>query len=61
MDDPFGPSIIIVIALALAAVVRAAEAAIPFIDEGETQRLAGDGDAKAKRALRLIRRHERAE
>lgn len=53
MDDPFGPSIIIAIALALAAVVRMAEAAVPFLDEGELNRKADDGDAKAKRALRL--------
>ena len=33
MDDPFGPSIIIVLSLILAALVRLAEAAIPFIDE----------------------------
>ena len=61
MDDPFGPSIIIVIALLLAAVVRIAEAAIPFLDEGEVNRRAEEGDAKARRALRLIRRSERAE
>ena len=61
MDDPFGPSILILIALLLAAVVRAAEAAIPFIDEGEANRRAEDGDAKARRALRLVRRSERAE
>ena len=56
MDDPFGPSIIIVIALLLAAVVRIAEAAIPFLDEGETNRKAEEGDVKARRALRLIAR-----
>ena len=61
MDDPFGPSIIIVLSLILAALVRLAEAAIPFIDEGETRRQADDGDAKARRALRLIGRAERAE
>lgn len=61
MDDPFGPSIIALIALILAAVVRAAEAAIPFLDEGEIARRADEGDAKARRALRLIRRSERAE
>ncbi|MDO4867661.1 MAG: hemolysin family protein [Clostridia bacterium] len=61
MDDPFGPSILILIALLLAAVVRAAEAAIPFIDEGEANRRAEEGDAKSRRALRLVRRSERAE
>ena len=59
MDDPFGPSIIIAIALALAAVVRMAEAAVPFLDEGELNRKAEDGDAKARRALRLVQRAEK--
>lgn len=59
MDDPFGPSIIIAIALALAAVVRMAEAAVPFLDEGELNRKAEDGDAKARRALRLVQRTEK--
>ncbi|MBR1820686.1 MAG: HlyC/CorC family transporter, partial [Clostridia bacterium] len=45
----------------LAAIVRVAEAAIPFLDEGEINRKAEEGDAKARRALRLIRRSERAE
>lgn len=61
MDDPFGPSIIALIALILAAIVRIAEAAIPFLDEGETNRKAEEGDVKARRALRLIARSERAE
>ncbi len=61
MDDPFGPSIILFVTLLLAAVVRAAEAAIPFIDEGELKRHAEDGNARAQRAQRLIRRSERAE
>ncbi len=61
MDDPFGPSIFALIALILAAVVRTCEAAIPFLDEGEINRKAEEGDAKARRALRLIRRSERAE
>ena len=61
MDDPFGPSIIALIALLLAAVVRVADAAIPFLDEGEINRKADEGDAKARRALRLIQRSERAE
>lgn len=61
MDDPFGPSIIALIALILAAIVRAADAAIPFLDEGELNRRAEEGDAKARRAMRLIRRSERAD
>ena len=60
MDDPFGPSIIIILSLILAAAVRAAEAAIPFLDEGDVRRRADDGDAKARRSLRLIRRAEDA-
>ena len=61
MDDPFGPSIISLVLLILAAVVRIADAAIPFLDEGEINRRADEGDAKALRALRLIKRSERAE
>ena len=61
MDDPFGPSIIALIALILAAIVRAADAAIPFLDEGEINRHAEEGDDKARRAARLIRRGERAD
>ena len=53
MDDPFGPSIVIFLALLLAVIVRMAEAAVPFIDEGETQKKADAGDAKARRALKL--------
>ena len=58
MDDPFGPSIVIILSLILAAAVRAAEAAIPFIDEGELRRQAEGGSARARRALRLVRRAE---
>ena len=61
MDDPFGPSIIALVALILAAIVRAADAAIPFLDEGEINRRAEEGDAKARRAARLIKRGERAD
>ena len=60
MDDPFGP-LIFFAALALAAVVRMAEAALPFVDEGEAHREAESGSAKAQRALRLIQRGQRAE
>ena len=62
MDDPFGPSIILmIIALLLAAVVRAAEACISFVDEGELKRQAEAGSTKARRIQRLIARSERAE
>ena len=56
MDDPFGPISITVILFALAAIVRIAAAALPFIDEGELKREAEAGVPKARRALRLIRR-----
>jgi len=59
MDDPFGPSIVIFIALSLAAVVRMAEAAVPFVDEGEAQKRAEAGDAKARRALKLALKAEK--
>ena len=56
MDDPFGQLTIIIILLALAAVVRTATAALPYIDEAETRRQAEGGDARARRALRLFER-----
>ena len=59
MDDPFGPSIVLFIALFLAVIVRMAEAAVPFIDEGEAQKKADAGDAKARRALKLARKAEK--
>ena len=59
MDDPFGPSIVIFIALLLAVIVRMAEAAVPFIDEGETQKKADAGDTKARRALKLALKAEK--
>ena len=59
MDDPFGPSIFALIALILAALVRSAKAAIPFLDEGDTEHRAEEGDAKARRAMRLIHRSKR--
>ena len=59
MDDPFGPSIVIFIALLLAVIVRMAEAAVPFIDEGEAQKKADAGDAKARRALKLALKAEK--
>ena len=46
MDDPFGPGIIALLALLLAAIVRIADAAIPFLDEGEINRRAEENDAK---------------
>ena len=59
MDDPFGPSIVLFIALLLAVIVRMAEAAVPFIDEGEAQKKADAGDAKARRALKLAHKAEK--
>ena len=59
MDDPFGPSIVLFIVLLLAVIVRMAEAAVPFIDEGEAQKKADAGDAKARRALKLARKAEK--
>ena len=60
MDDPFGPIIIIAAAFVLAFIIRLAEAAIPFLDEGELRRQA-EGDApRARRAVRMIERAERA-
>ena len=56
MDDPFGPVLIIIVCFLLAAIVRIAAAALPFIDEGELKRQAEAGAPKARRALRLIRR-----
>ena len=53
MDDPFGHSMLILLCLLLAAVVRVTAAALPYIDEADTQRQADDGDAHARRALRL--------
>ena len=61
MDDPLSLSIIAIIALLLAAVVRLVEVAISYIDEGEAQRQADAGDAKSKRTLRLVRRAEGAD
>ena len=61
MDDPLSLSIIAIIALLLAAVVRLVEVAISYIDEGEAQRQADAGDTKSKRALRLVRRAEGAD
>ena len=59
MDDPFGPIIVFVIAFALAVIVRLAEGAIPWLDEGELRRLAEGDSPRARRAVRLIERAER--
>lgn len=56
MDDPLGHIVLIVILFILAAVVRIAAAAIPFIDESEIRRQVENGSRKARRTLRLIRR-----
>ena len=54
MDDPFGHGMLILILFLLAACLRAAAAALPYLDEAETRRQAEEGDAHARRALRLI-------
>ena len=59
MDDPFGPIIISIAAFALAFVVRLAEAAIPYLDEGELRRLAEGELPRARRAVRMFDRAER--
>ena len=58
MDDPFGPIIIIALSTLLAAIVRLAEACLPFLDEGELRRQAEGDSPRAKRAVRLIDRGE---
>ncbi|MBR1560388.1 MAG: HlyC/CorC family transporter [Clostridia bacterium] len=59
MDDPFGPIIIVVALTLLAAIVRMAAAAIPYLDEGELRRLAEGESPRARRAVRLIERSEK--
>ena len=59
MDDPFGPSLICLVALLLAAAVRVVEAAAPFVDKSDAEKRAEGGDAKARRALRLARKAEK--
>ena len=58
MDDPFGPMMLVVLLTLLAAVVRTAAAAIPWLDEGELRRLAEGDSPRARRAVRLIERSE---
>ena len=58
MDDPLSPIVISVILLLLAAVIRAASAALSFVDEGATHELAGEGDVKARLVLRLMKRSD---
>ena len=58
MDDPFGHSILLAACFLLAAVVRVTAAALPWLDEADTQRQADEGDAQARRALRLNRLYE---
>ena len=59
MDDPFGPIIITIVAFVLSFVVRLAEAAVPYLDEGELRRLAEGESTRAQRAVRMIERAER--
>ena len=59
MDDPLSPMIIILLSLLLAAVVRLADAAVPFLDDAELRRQAGEGASRARRAVWLIERAEK--
>ena len=56
MDDPLGHIILIAVFFLLAAIVRIAAAAVPFIDESDIRRQAESGSRAAQRTLRLIRR-----
>ena len=58
MDDPFGPSLAILALFALAAAVHTAQAAVPYLDDAEINHDAQEGDAKARRALRLMKKAE---
>ena len=60
MDDPLGHIILIALFFLLAAIVRIAAAAIPFIDEGDIRRQAESGSRQAQRTLRLIKRADSA-
>ena len=59
MDDPLSPIIIVILSLLLAAVVRLAGAAVPFLDDAELRRQAEEGSPKARRAVWLIERAEK--
>ena len=59
MDDPLSPIIIVILSLLLAAVVRLAGAAVPFLDDAELRRQADEGSPKARRAVWLIERAEK--
>ena len=59
MDDPLSPIIVMIVALLLAASVRLAAAAVPFLDDAELRRQAGEGAPKARRAVWLIERVEK--
>ena len=59
MDDPLSPIIIIVLSVLLAAVVRLAGAAVPFLDDAELRRQADEGAPRARRAVWLIERAEK--
>ena len=59
MDDPLSPIIIVILSLLLAAVVRLAGAAVPFLDDAELRRQADEGAPKARRAVWLIERAEK--
>ena len=59
MDDPFGPLMITAAAFVLSFIIRLAEAAIPYLDEGELRRQAEGESTLARRAVRMIDRAER--
>lgn len=60
MDDPLGHIILIAVFFLLAAIVRIAVAAVPFIDESDVRRQAESGSRSAQRTLRLIQRASEA-
>lgn len=51
--DPFGPILLWMILLFLAACSHAAEVALPFLDEAEWKKRAGQGESRARRVMRL--------
>ena len=59
MDDPLSPVIISILSLLLAAIVRLANAAVPFLDDAELRRQADEGSPKAGRAVWIIDRAEK--
>ncbi|MBE5773943.1 MAG: HlyC/CorC family transporter [Clostridiales bacterium] len=60
MDDPLGHLILTALFFLLAAIVRIAAAAVPFIDESEVRRQAESGSRAARCTLRLIKKADAA-